>query len=474
MLTAPRGAARAGGVIASLRRGGFAPIPLALPDASPATGHLGEALSAARRTGATWVVGVGSCATLNVARALAALLTAGSDAAAAVARGAAPTLTARSAPLLVVPTCAGAAEFTREAILLAEGGALTAVRTDAASEQAALIDPSLAATLTDEPAFVTAFAVIAHAAEAVLRADGTSAERGRAWFALELAARALRSAARGGTGSDAEAARAAIAVASALTSGALASGPLGPARGTALAVATRYSISYAAALAALAPTAIGALVDPLISAYEEVAENEVAADEARRSAPPVPRSGAGSGAPARPWTSPSRGAAFGAEQRVTPRQKGGAASEVRPLGVGDAVFSVDDEVPLFGEDQDSAIVLSLRRYAAVGRLLEDVAAGAPSASAAAPWARLEDVLMGVKLNARGRADAALVGPALASLRAVGAQAAGLRGGAPVLADFGLTDADFSAIADVAEVDDNTMTSLVPLRKSDIVGFLEKS
>ena len=49
----------------------------------------------------------------------------------------------------------------------------------------------------------------------------------------------------------------------------------------------------------------------------------------------------------------------------------------------------------------------------------------------------------------------------------------MRGGPPSLEGFGLSDADLSAIADVAEVDENALAALFPMKRRDIVDTLAR-
>ena len=101
----------------------------------------------------------------------------------------------------------------------------------------------------------------------------------------------------------------------------------------------------------------------------------------------------------------------------------------------------------------------MARYAAAGRLLDGVA---KRAAATLPYGLEIAESRGIFSDT---SDAALVAPALILLRAAASNAAGVRGGARTLADFGLSDADLQAVADVAELDDNSLAWPAPLGRT---------
>lgn len=192
LVVTPPTSSRAAPILHYLRRGGFYPLTVELPDNAPNAAHASAALAAARRTGVSFVVGVGSSSTLSVARAVAALLPNGGNVIDyAEGLGGSSALKMPSLPLLSVPTCPSGLELAREALLLVEGHALAGFKCHPESLQAALVDPALAATLSGEAALTTAWSALAHALEAYARADCSRGGRELAWGALELAARAL-------------------------------------------------------------------------------------------------------------------------------------------------------------------------------------------------------------------------------------------------------------------------------------------
>ncbi len=514
VLSAGGGGSRAAALTHYLRRGGFLPLPLALPDGAPSALHVGAAAAAARRVGAAFVVGVGSAATLSVARAVAAVVPNGGEAG-DYAGGGKP-LRAPSLPLLAAPTCPGGAELLREALLLGGGPSLFAMRPHEASLQAALIDPRLAAGLRGRAALATGAAALAHAVEAYARQDGGRDARELAWFAVELGARSLVGGARG----DCEDARAAAALSSALASAALAAGPLGPARGAALAVATRYAAGYSAALAAVAPAVCGGLAGAALGAYEEAAEaaaartaegGDGAADddgemEWSEGALAGARGGGGGGSAARRGgagrAAPMFGGGVAPPRKPPPRRappaprsasaaredaaetvllekvfsslsEEAAAREGRGGGRAAGAPHVPGEAPLSDEDEDSEVVQCARRFSHVAALLGALT-GARDAPLMPAWAPLEQVEAAARLDGDGRRGVAALGARLRALCAAAATAAG-EPAPPALEDFALTDADLQAVAAMAEVDENTLNAnFTQLKRADILQMLKDS
>ena len=142
-------------------------------------------------------------------------------------------------------------------------------------------------------------------------------------------------------------------------------------------------------------------------------------------------------------------------------------------------YSASQEPPLAPCEEDSELVQAARRYAHVGALLAGVAAaaaaapGSSSSSGLEPWAPLAAVEHRVRLDGAGRAPALELEGTLRALGVEGARRAGLSA-PPTLEDYGLTDADYAAVAEMAEVDPNTLTALAALRRSDIIAMLKES
>ena len=554
LVVTPPTSSRAAPLLHYLRRGGFYPLTVELPDGAPNAAHASAAIGAARRTGVSFVVGVGSSSTLSVARAVAALLPNGGNVVDyAAGLGGAAELRQPSLPLLSVPTCPSGLELSREALLLVEGHALAGLRAHPESLQAALVDPALATTLAGEPALTTAWSALAHALEAYTRPDSSRAGRELAWMALELAARALlpalapRLPGAAAPAADGLSPAAALAAASALVSASLAEGPLGPCRGVALSIASRYAIPYATALLAVTPRVFSEPAARTMGAYEEIAREMAArvADQAAQrqqeqqqqqegqeqwnweskdgsrgagSAPAPRRRSASGGAMPKPRgqgvapsASGSRAAPPGKGARRVPSEAEAAAAQEEARreaaeeeellrlareasgegleGLEDAppaplptAYSVEEEVPLADGEEDSELIRSARRYAHVAALLQDVRGEAKGGSGGGmeggallvPWEPLAAVEARVRLNAQGRELGLGLEGALRALAAEGARCVALKSGAPTLEDYGLTDADLAAIAEMAEVDANTLTALLALKKSDIVEMLQES
>ena len=414
VLTSPRGGPRAGSLLASLRRRGFAPLALALPDVSPSLTHASLAAAAARRAGATWVIGVGGAATIAVARGTAMILGGNNN----INSSNGSMMNDPSVPLLSVPSCPSGAELTRDALLFDTSAGLTSMKMHPKSLQAAVCDSEIAASLEGEASVTIYYSLLIHSLEIFLRTLGDDSARAQAWFALEMAARSLQIAVEGGNNSSstasssvsARSARDAATAASVLVGSAMLLGPLGPARSTALAIASRYSISYSAALTAVAPAAISASLELLLDTVETEREEREEED-------------------------------------------------------GDIVVGLCEA--------------TLSRYALAGQLLSQVVSRDKS-STSFMWSNINDVLQQQKSENNDSGEivksASLLVPALIQLRNTLAISGGLANGTQTLEDFGLSETDLSAIADVAELlDDNTtIASFAALRRADFSRILQES
>lgn len=545
-----------------LRRGGYFPLAMELPDNSPTATYVASAVASARRTGVSFVVGVGSSSVLSVARGVAALLPSGGSVMDYATGLGGKGVLSPSLPLLSVPTCPSGLELCREALLLVEGHTLAGLRSHPDSVQAALVDPALAKTLGGEAALGTAWGVLAHAAEAYLRPDSGLGGRDLAWLALELSSRAFlvgtnrrkgggNAAAtkkESGWGEEAEEAATALAAASALVSAALAEGPLGPCRGLALSIATRYSIPYSTALLAVTPRVFAAPAEAALAAYEEMAQelegegeggggwewdDEQKGEGGGRKGKlggrlPKPkgmfpagkkggegeRKNGGGGSEAAASTPEARAAEKREEEeedKELERLVGMAGREMAGLDPyggerssgngssggssgsgGGAGYKASDELPLSEEEEDSELVQAARRYAHVGTLLADVlaAAGAAGGGGSAgsllplgatatpsqplflqPWEPVASVARRVRLDSVGRARASELGATLEKLALAGAVGVGQKA-APCLDDYGLTDADLEAVAEMAEVDDNTLNTVITFKRRDLLNLLK--
>ena len=78
----------------------------------------------------------------------------------------------------------------------------------------------------------------------------------------------------------------------------------------------------------------------------------------------------------------------------------------------------------------------------------------------------------MRLDSSGRAAASGISASLTALASAGAAEVG-EGAPPSLEDYGLTDADLEAVAEMAEVEENTLNSVVSLKRSDILSLLKE-
>jgi alcohol dehydrogenase class IV len=519
VLATTSGGARAPILLHFLRKAGLAPLLLELPDAGPLTAHTPHIVATAKRTGSTLVVGFGSAATINLARACAALLMNGGKAEEFMpSAGGKRTLSAVSAPFLAVPTCPGGAELGRNSLLLAEGRTLGVLRAHPASLQACLVDPSLAVSASGESGLALSVSTLAHCIEAYTRGEDEYPDgKGRvlAWEGLRLAAGSLVASQADGASPAGLQGRAAMAVASLAASASMAAGPLGPARGTSLAIASRFSIAYSAALAAVSLEMLPAVAANLLAAAEE--QQVEAGGEGAGEAAAVDRKRAleeeeeedvdeleegGRGDPQR------RGSAlpFGRKSGAAFAKRGGKGlvgggkreregrEEEEEDGKLDhlleqyaAAAAEEREEEEEGEDrrdegweaEDDEMVRAARRWTAAGRLLASAAAAVKGAGpadavctiAALPLQPGEGKPPRERLPPLDRAAIEGLDPALRALVAAAAAAAHLPGGSPRLSDFSLSEADFGAIAASAEVADDTLACLVKLRRGDLLEIL---
>jgi len=159
-------------------------------------------------------------------------------------------------------------------------------------------------------------------------------------------------------------------------------------------------------------------------------------------------------------------------------------SERKPL-IHTKGYKASQEMPLSLEEEDSELIQVARRYSHVATLLTGVL---PSPSSPAPrvptdaepgratsqlepWDSLGAVVAKVRLDSVGRSAASNLFSTLASLSTAGAMGVGIAA-PPCLEDYGLTDADLEAVSEMAEVDENTLNSVVSLKRSDILKIMK--
>jgi alcohol dehydrogenase class IV len=511
-----------------LRRAGYLPVLCELPDASPLAENVAAAVEMAKRTGAGLILAYGGAAAMSVGRAAALVAANGGkvkDYAAAVGGKGSPH--AASLPFIAVPSCpAGGLEVARESTLLFEGQNVGVLRPHPASLQAAVVDFSLAAaSLHGDPALRTGYATLVHAIEAYTRTDSDAATRHLSWAAVQAAARGLGrlfgAAPKPAGKEDNLRARADLASASALVGAAMTSGPLGPCRGIALSVASRYRIRYSDAVSALAPEVLSGLAEFLGDRLEEIEEAE--AGGARPVGAAAGDGGGGGGMEwrdtfeededvvmrrRRQWTEGGKGATamFSSGRRAgaaagqrrgrgTARadDKGEAAAE----GIDGARLDADlaeyarhaegtigggcsgssrDDSEVNEEDPASDVIVGARRLRhVVFALREGLAAGAAASSSSSSPPVID---YGTLPPSSALADCPLsaLGDLLRDYQKLGATLVPAvdATSVPSLADYALSDADVRSVADAAEVDDNTLAHLVQLKNRDIVEMLRRS
>jgi alcohol dehydrogenase class IV len=487
-----------------LRKAGYVPLTCELPDASPTAPNVTAVVEMAKRTGSGAVAAYGSASVMHVGRAAAAIVTNGGkvkDYAASLGGEAIPRVP--SLPFLAVPSCPGGAELLREPLVLWDGVALGSLKPERSSLQAAVLDPCLSTSLDPEDALRTGYATLVHAIEAYVRTDSDAATRERAWLAVQLAAHSLRPSL---ATPRILAARMGLAVASALVSSAMATGPLGPSRGIALTVASRYRIPYSTALTAVAPEIVSATAEFLEDRLEEEEEEEGeegedsdGKDSAVSSRDNLEEDDAAALRRRKVWASRRRDGMWGTG---TGAGAGGKGERARAGGAAHASSAARDEkmekedkladealerrlteyakeaseaagesLGGYGggeEREDSDLVRTVRRFRHVVSALKMAAAADGSKLDVAglplgevPPARVAD---GIQLNE--------LGGLLLSLR----KAAEGAGAAPAqaLRDYALPEADLRVVADAAEVEDNTLACLVQLKSKDILDMLKRS
>lgn len=517
---------RAGALLHFLRKAGYLPLPCELPDAVPTGVHVSNAVATAKRAGCTAVAAFGSAGVLNIGRATAAMLvntgkiidyvSRSSD-----GRGAALS---PSAPFLAVPSCPAGTELCRHAHLLADGSTLATLPVHPASMQAAYVDPALANSLEDDAALCTGYALLCHAIEGYLRSDADPSIRALAGQAVHLTAGAIPASVR--NPADVQV-RLRLACASVLTSAALSTGPLGPARGTALTIAARYSVPYSSAMTAIGPEVLSSIAEFLMNKYEEEEDARAADAASDDAAGEGDGEGEEEGSKEMRWSSNidskpgsgsrqwKKGDAFGTSKssRKKPYSDGSdtygmtAAEKAEEEAFDAALSSVAHaaadaaaaEAAVAGggkaaEEADAAasdVALGARRWVAVSRVLRDAAAAisasgntgaagagagadAPGAAGLASPPPPGPIAQLPKVTPEGIALVNSVGASLQALRACGVTR---KEGGPVhppqLEDYNLTEADLTAVASAAEVDDNTLASVVSLTKNDLLTMLKR-
>ena len=495
------------------RGGGFFPLLSELSDPSPTVLQVEAVVEQARRAGAVQlVVAFGSASVLSIGRAVSSLLSAPNgtrirDVVSAV--GGKNSLVNTAVPFLAVPSCpGGGVETSRESFLLHDGTTLAPLKSLPQSQQACLLDPSLSISLVGTQQLIINFSTLIHSIEAYTRVDSSAAVRNAAWRAVVLSSMSLSRSLMNPKDLNS---RSDLLMASALTGASLSSGPLGPSRGIALSIASRYRIPYSSALTALSPDALASVAEFLESKLEEEEEDDDDDDDVEKGGEMKWRDNVGlstngqrktSSSPS--WTkknafaSPSRQTSSSSSSNSNSKSKPPVAhlseEEIRENALQDRQLEAisklvkseaEEEQSLWKEEKDnggSDIKRTVNRFRHVVYALRTAvneASSSPSSisSSSSPSPRepsslsLQHVL---SLRADQLGSLTELGPLLKELRAFSRGASQHGALPPTLRDYSLSEKDISEIADAAEVDENTLSSLVTLKHRDIVDLLKRS
>ena len=495
------------------RGGGFFPLLSELSDPSPTVLQVEAVVEQARRAGAVQlVVAFGSASVLSIGRAVSSLLSAPNgtrirDVVSAV--GGKNSLVNTAVPFLAVPSCpGGGVETSRESFLLHDGTTLAPLKSLPQSQQACLLDPSLSISLVGTQQLIINFSTLIHSIEAYTRVDSSAAVRNAAWRAVVLSSMSLSRSLMNPKDLNS---RSDLLMASALTGASLSSGPLGPSRGIALSIASRYRIPYSSALTALSPDALSSVAEFLESKLEEEEEDDDD-DDVEKGGEMKWRDNVGLSTNGQKKTSSSpswtKKNAFAPPSRQTSSSSSSSNSnskskppvahlseeEIRENALQDRQLEAisklvkseaEEEQSLWKEEKDnggSDIKRTVNRFRhvvyALRTAVNEASSSPLSISSSSPSPREPSSSLSLQHVLSLRADQlgslTELGPLLKELRACSRGASQHGALPPTLRDYSLSEKDISEIADAAEVDENTLSSLVTLKHRDIVDLLKRS
>ena len=471
-----------------LRRSGYFPLLCELTDLSPTALQVEAVVEQARRAGAVQlVVAFGSASVLSVGRAVSILLSTHPSSKVrdfVPAMGGKLSLSTDAVPFLAIPSCpAGGVETSRESFILHDGTTLASFQSTRTSEQGCFIDPSLSTSLVNTPQLVVNFSTLIHCIEAYTRTDSTSSVRHAAWKSFLLVVKNLSQSLLDPKDLSA---RSSLLMASSLIGSSLSTGPLGPSRGIALSIASRYRIPYSSALTAMAPDVIASVAEFLESKLEEEEEEEeeegssemkwsdnVGLDEKKT----IQKSSSWTRKNA--FSSPSIRATSSSKYNRSKIESRPSIEEIRENALQDRQLEViskiakaeaaEEQEAFNAEEGGSDIKLAVNRYRHVVYALR---------CALTDVTRLDTelfTLQHVQSLKKDQLGSLLeLGPLLKELRACTHGFARHGARVPTLHDFALTDKDINEIADAAEVEENTLSSLVTLKHRDIVDLIKRS
>lgn len=520
VVTSPSGAKRAAIVSHFLRKAGLFPLVCELSDSAPLTAHTAAALAGGKRTGAQLVVGFGSSAAISVGRATAALLANGGKAEQYLPlAGGKLSVSQPSIPFLAVPTCPTSMELTRQSVLLAEGRTLAYMTPLATSPQACLSDPSLLSTCPPEHLLPLAVTALVHASEGYTRTDDGATGKGRpiAWEGVRMAVAGLLSCMHDPRSIAGAHGRACLMLSSLYSSYAVASGPLGPARALALNTSARFNIPYSTVSAAVAPHLLPNLASTVLGHAEDIADSagwhglgsraeaqaerkkQIREDKQKdleddwsdnldalesgssRAGKPFGRRASPTFGGSRSLRAPTRAKGSKGEDKELDDLLKGYAKAMQEEKEAEEAGRREEESTWSEEDDD--MLACAKRWAHVAQCIEQgmemVQAGsAKDAGLQLPipghdWSHIQ----GNSRGALSPSEVASLNAFSSTLEGVLHHAISTAGGEvqpPVLADYGLSEADLGAIAAGAEVDDNTLACLVKLRRPDLLEILRQA
>jgi alcohol dehydrogenase class IV len=470
-----------------LRRGGYSPLSCELPSNEPFSFHVDQVVEAAKLTGSSFVVAFGEGSVISIAKAAAALLGnphEGKLIDYATDLGGKRQFKKASVPLVVVPSCPSGNELSRSSPILFQGKRLGTISSHPDSLQGVIADPSLSLSLEAPAALTTTYAAFLHCVEGFLRPDSDLALRALAFEGAQRAALTLPALMRSPAS---VAAHAQASIASLIASALMHAGPLGPARGLALSLASQYSVPYSTALTCVGPEAVAASLAKTLERYDELHDGFDEGVEDEEEGAMVLES------------SPSEVSSKAVRNQVR--------SEAKVFGDAEGLDeALADHKAVLGDLNDPAVQQLLQPYAEAAvrdaertkasmsmRLEEDD----PSTIALSRFSRLAHVLAQTiermsspsqnassGLEDLGK-DWKMIGNSANpekdidqfhhSLMFLRDNWASFGAKGPTLASYkDFTIADFEAIADAAEVETNVMNAVTPLSKSDLIDILKRS
>ena len=242
---------------------GLNPMQFVVPDGVPSTETIAAAQDIARRLGASFVVGMGGGGVQETARVLAAALAHnGTLREFSKDMGGEREFTFPSLPTVIMPTLPAALELASTSYALFKNEALFPLHPLTDSPRLALVDPGLYSNAPQPTVGMATAATLAHAASAML--SGSSA-------CLQPATEAVRALLRHGADAaerrDAHAVDA-VALASVLTSAAMATSPGNHARAVGLGVVGRYRLPYSEVVGGLMPSIVSHAAEAVAAAEE--------------------------------------------------------------------------------------------------------------------------------------------------------------------------------------------------------------